>query len=129
MGITVDIKRGSRSIEIKSWTPAFEPSLHNIYITAAGRQVIDRRIKDPPPPRMAQRILITRGKDGSSPTIVGGPLVIPFHTLLLDEPAGSEGDFVFTAEILLHDLAEPVWNAISDAEMIKAKKRNNRHTA
>jgi hypothetical protein len=129
MGITVDIKRGSHSIEIKSWTPAFEPSLRKIYITAGGGQVIDRRIKDPPPPRMTQRILITRGKDGSSPTIIGGPLTIPFHTLLLDEPGEGEGDFVFTAEMLLHDLAEPVWDAIYDAETIKAKERNNHHTA
>ncbi|KAJ5607352.1 hypothetical protein N7537_003971 [Penicillium hordei] len=128
MGITVDIKRGSHSIEIKSWTPEFEPSLRNIYITASGRQVIDRRLKNPPPPRMTQRILITRGRDGSSPTIEGEPLTIPFHTLLLDEPGEGEGDFVFTAEMLLHDLAEPVWDAIDDAEMIKAKKRNNHHT-
>jgi hypothetical protein len=83
MGITIDIKRGSHSIEIKSWTPAFEPSLRDIYITAGGRQVVDRRIKNPPPPRMTQRILITRGRDGSSPTIEGEPLTIPFHTLLL----------------------------------------------
>ncbi|OQD95059.1 hypothetical protein PENSOL_c022G08524 [Penicillium solitum] len=129
MGITIDIKRGSHSIEIKSWTPAFEPSLRNIYITAGGRQVIDRHIKDPPPPRMSQRILITRGRDGSSPTIKGGPLTIPFHTLLLDEPGEGEGDFVFTTEMLLHDLAEPIWDAIDDAEMIKAKKSNNHHTA
>jgi hypothetical protein len=128
MGITIDIKR-SHSIEIKSWTPAFEPPLRNIYITAGGRQVIDRRIKDPPSPRMTRRIRFTRGRDGSSPTIEGEPLTIPFHTLLLDEPGEGEGDFVFTAEMLLHGLAERVWDAIDDAEMFKAKKRNNRHTA
>ncbi|KAJ5954396.1 hypothetical protein N7501_008675 [Penicillium viridicatum] len=129
MGITIDIKRGSRSIEIKSWTPAFEPSQRNTYTTASGRQVIGRRIKDPPPPRMTRRILITRGRDGSSHTIEGEPLTIPFHTLLLDEPGEGEGDFVFTAEMLLQDLAEPIWDAIDQAEAIKAKKRNNRHTA
>ncbi|KAJ5504012.1 hypothetical protein N7463_006886 [Penicillium fimorum] len=127
MGITIDIKRGSHSIEIKSWTPAFEPSLCNIYITAGGRNIIDRRIKDPPPPLMTQRILITRGRDGSSPTIEGDPLTIPFHTLLLDEPGEGEGDFVFTAEMLLHDLAEPIWDAIDDAETIKAKKMIDTH--
>ncbi|KGO74461.1 hypothetical protein PITC_021550 [Penicillium italicum] len=129
MGITIDIKRGSHSIEIKSWTPAFEPSLRNIYITASGRQVSDRRIENPPPPRMTGRILITRGRDGSNPTMEGEPLTIPFHTLLLDEPGEGEGDFVFTAEMLLHDLAEPVWDAIDDAEGIKAMKRNNHRTA
>lgn len=129
MGITIDIKRGSHSIEIKSWTPAFEPSLRNVYVTAGGRRVIDRHIENPPPPRMTRKILITRGRDGSSPTIKGGPLTIPFHTLLLDEPGEGEGDFVFTTEMLLHDLAEPIWDAIDDAEMIKAKKSNNHHTA
>lgn len=93
MGITVDIKGGSHSIEIKSWAPSFEPSLRNIYITAGGRQVIDRRIKAPPPLRMTQRILITRSKNGSSPTIEGDPLTIPFHTLLLNEPGQGEDDF------------------------------------
>lgn len=129
MGITVDIKRGSSHIEIKSWTPALEPSLRYIYATAGGRQVVDRCINDPPSPRMAQRILIKRGRDGSSPTVEGGPLTIPFYALLLDEPGEGEGDFVLTAEMLLHDLAEPVWDSIDDAEMIKAKKRNNHHTA
>ncbi|KOS40617.1 hypothetical protein ACN38_g8528 [Penicillium nordicum] len=127
MGITIDIKRGSHSIEIKSWTSTLEPSLRNIHITAGSRQVIDRSIKNPPPPRMTQRILITRGRDGSSPTIQGESLTIPFHTLLLDGLGEGEGDFVFTAEMLLHDLAEPVWNAIDHAEAIK--ERNNHHTA
>lgn len=112
MGISIDIKRGSHSIEIKCWTPAFEP-------------VIDKRIKNPPPPRMTRRILITRGRDGSSPTIEGESLTIPFHTLLLNEPGEGEGDFVFTAEMLLHDLAERVWDAIDDAETIKAKKEQS----
>jgi hypothetical protein len=42
----------------------------------------------------------------------------------LDEPGESEEDFVLTAEMLLHNLAERVWDAIDDAEMIKAKKRS-----
>jgi hypothetical protein len=59
---------------------------------------------------MTQRILITRGRDGSSPTVKGGPLTIPFHTLLLDKPRQGEGDLVFTAGMMLHDLAERIWN-------------------
>ncbi|KAJ5178137.1 uncharacterized protein N7500_000836 [Penicillium coprophilum] len=129
MGISIDIKRQSQSIEIKSWTPDFKTSTHDIYITARDCQVIDRHINNPPPPRMNQRILIKKGRDGASPTIEGGPLTVPFHNLLLDEPGEGEGDFVFTAEMLLHDLAEPVWNAIEDAEMIKAKERNTHRTA
>jgi hypothetical protein len=129
MGITVDIKRGSGHIEIKSWTPAFEPPLRDVYVTSGGRHVVDRRINDPLSPRMAQRILIKKGRDGSSPTIEGGPLTVPFHTLLLNEPGEGEGDFVLTAEMLLHDLAECVWDAIENTEMIKAKERNNYQTA
>lgn len=125
MGITVDIKRRSGNIEIKSWTPAFEPSLRHIHVTAGGRRIVDRRISDPPPPRMAQRILMKRGRNGSSPTVEGAPLTIPFQTMLLDEPGEGEGDFVLTAEMLLHDLGECVWDAIDDAEMIKAKEGNN----
>ncbi|OQE44411.1 hypothetical protein PENCOP_c002G00150 [Penicillium coprophilum] len=127
MGISIDIQRGSHSIEIKSWTPDFEPSPRKIYIPARG-QVIDRYMENPPPSRMTQRVLITRGRDGASPTIEGEPLTVPFRNLLLDEPAEGEDDFVLTAEMLQHDLAEPVWDAIDDAEMIKAKERNTYHT-
>lgn len=129
MGITVDIKRASGHIEIKSWTPAFEPPLRHVNVTASGRHVVDKRFNDPPLPRIAQRILIKKGRDGSSPTIEGGPLTVPFHTLLLDEPGEGEGDFVLTAKMLLHDLAECVWDAIEDTEMIKAKEMNNHQTA
>ncbi|KAJ6108698.1 hypothetical protein N7512_008535 [Penicillium capsulatum] len=38
MGITVDIK-GSGCIDIKSWIPAFDPSLQHDYVTASGRHV------------------------------------------------------------------------------------------
>lgn len=55
-------------------------------------------------------------------------MTIPFYALLLNQPGEGEGDFVFTAEMLLHDLAECVWDAIDDAETIKAKKRENHHT-
>lgn len=122
MGITIDIKRQSHSIEIKSWTPAIEPLPHKIHITAAGRQVVDKHISNPPPPRMAQRILIKRGRNGSNPAFEGEDLVIPFHTLMLDDPGEGEGDFVLTAEMLLHDLAERIWDAIYDAELIRGPK-------
>ncbi|KAF3385191.1 hypothetical protein F1880_001825 [Penicillium rolfsii] len=125
MGITVDIKRRSGDIEIKSWIPAFEPLPSHVYITLGGRRVVDRRTKNLPPPRMTQRILIKKGRDGSGPTIEGGPLTVPFHTLLLKEPGEGEGDFVFTADMLLHDLADEIWDAIENAEFIKAKKRSN----
>ncbi|KAJ5562801.1 hypothetical protein N7535_002752 [Penicillium sp. DV-2018c] len=124
MGVTVDIKRRSGCIEIKSWTPAFESSLHLDYVTESGRHVVKRHVDNLPPPRIAQRVLFQRGRDGSGPTIEGEGLTIPFHTLLLDEPGEGERDFVLTAEMLLHDLAERVWDAIDDAEKIQAKKRS-----
>lgn len=123
MGVTVDIKR-SGYIEIKSWTPAFDPSLLNDYVTESGRHVVERHDNNLPPPQIAQRILFKRGRDGHGPTVEGEGITIPFHTLLLDEPGESEEDFVLTAEMLLHNLAERVWDAIDDAEMIKAKKRS-----
>ncbi|KAJ5890447.1 uncharacterized protein N7473_006675 [Penicillium subrubescens] len=115
MGITVDIKRKSGNIEIKSWSPAFEPPLSHVYLTKGGRHVFDRGINDLPSPRLTQRILIKEGRDGSGPTIEGGPLTVPFHTLLLKEPGEGEGDFVFTADMLLNDLADCVWDAIENA--------------
>lgn len=124
MGVTVDIKRRSGCIEIKSWTPAFEPSLHLDNVTVSGRHVVKRHVDNLPPPQIAQRVLFKRGRDGFGPTIEGEGLSIPFHTLLLDEPGEGEGDFVLTAEMLLHDLAERVWDAIDDAEKIWAKKRS-----
>jgi hypothetical protein len=122
IGITIDIQHKSHNIEIKSWIPSFERSHQHIYITAGGRQVVDRHINDPPPPRVDQRILLRRGKDGSNPSIEGGALTIPFCALLLDEPGEGEGDFVFTADMLLHELAERIWSAIDKAESVKAKK-------
>lgn len=126
MGLTVDIKRGSCAIEIKSWTPAFEPSPHHVYVTASGHNVVNRHINDHPPPQLAQKVLIKRGRDGVSPTVEGAPLTIPFYALLLDEPGEGEGDFVLTAEMLLEDLAERVWNAIDKAKIIQAESRKSR---
>lgn len=122
MGITIDIKRRSGCIEIKSWTPAFDPKLHRDSVTVSGRRVVKRNANNLPPPQIAQRVLFKRGRDGSAPTIKGEGLTIPFHTLLSDEPGVGERDFVLTAEMLLHDLAERVWDAIDDAETIQAKK-------
>ncbi|KAJ5980112.1 hypothetical protein N7481_007410 [Penicillium waksmanii] len=123
MGLTIDIKR-SGSIEIKSWTPAFMPVPSHVYITAHGRPVVERHISDPPPPRMTQRIFITRGRDGCNPTIEGGDLIIPFHALMLEQAGDGEHDFVLTTELLLQDLAERVWAAIDKAQAIKANKSN-----
>ncbi|OOQ83541.1 hypothetical protein PEBR_35430 [Penicillium brasilianum] len=122
LGITIDIRRQSHDIEIKSWIPSFDRSRQHAYITAGGRKVVDRQINDPPPPRMNQKIHLRRGKDGSSPSIEGGALTIPFRALLLDDPGEGEGDFVFTADMLLHDFAERIWFAIDNAESIEAKK-------
>jgi hypothetical protein len=123
LGLTIDIKI-SGSIEIKSWTPAFMLSPSHVYITASGRPVVDRRISDPPPPRMTQRIFITRGRDSYNPTIKGGDLIIPFHALMLEQPGEGEHDFVLTTELLLQDLAERVWVVIDEAQGIEAKNSN-----
>ncbi|KAL3712254.1 [4Fe-4S] proteins maturation [Talaromyces marneffei ATCC 18224] len=121
MGITIDIKPRSGHIEVKSWTAAFESLSSHVYITANGRQVLDRHINHLPPPRMTHRILLKRGINGAGPTIEGGDLVIPFRSLLLDEPGEGEGDFVITADTMLRDFAERIWDGIDDAEAIKAQ--------
>jgi hypothetical protein len=46
----------------------------------------------------------------------------------LNEPGEGEGDFVLTDDMLLHDLADCVWDAIDNAEMIKTKERSNDQT-
>lgn len=63
-----------------------------------------------------------KGRDDSSPMIEGETLTVPSHALLLDEPGEGEGDSVFTADMLLYDLADCVWDAIENAEMIKVKE-------
>jgi hypothetical protein len=120
MGITLDIRR-SGCIEIKSWTPAFDPSLYRGLVTRSGH-VVERYADNLPPPQVAQRVLLKRGRDGAGPTIEGEGLTIPFHTLLEDDPGDGQSDFALTAEMLLHDLAERVWDAIDDAEMIQTKE-------
>ena len=128
MGITIDIKRGSGHVEIKSWTPAFQPQLRGVYVTAKGRHV-SNSIKYPPLPRLVQRILVKKGRNGSRPFVEGGPLSIPFRALLLDEPGEGEGDFALTDDMLLNDLAEVVWGSVADTELAEAKKRKKRRTA
>ncbi|KAJ5086745.1 hypothetical protein NUU61_008052 [Penicillium alfredii] len=118
MGITVDIKR-SGCIDIKSWIPAFDPSLRD-HVTASGRHV--NNTNNLPPPQVAQRVLFKRGRDESGSAIEGGGLTIPFHTLFLDEPGEGERDFVLTVDMLLLHLAGCVWDAIDDEE-IKARER------
>ncbi|KAJ6190929.1 hypothetical protein N7519_000950 [Penicillium mononematosum] len=97
MGITIDIKRGSGNIEIKSWVPAMSFPQHAS--TA---------------PQVAQRILIERGGNGQEPTIQGGDLIIPFQHLLLNEPREGDWDFVITQDMLLHEFAELIWAAIEE---------------
>ncbi|GAD99714.1 hypothetical protein PVAR5_8439 [Paecilomyces variotii No. 5] len=114
MGITIDIERASKNIEIKSWVT--EPVPQHIYITMHQRQVVDRRCNAQSAPRIAQRVLIQKGGNGLGPTITGDDLIIPFESLLLDKPGPGESDFVFTRDILLHDVAELIWAAIENEE-------------
>lgn len=120
MGITIDIKRTSSNIEIKSWVPTSTQPPVNVYITAHQRRVVDRRVNQRPALEATQRILIKRGANGNH-SIEGGDLVIPFETLLLAQPAKGEEDFVFTKEMLLHEWAELIWDAIDEVQMAKAK--------
>lgn len=97
MGITIDIRRGSGNIEIKSWVPTM--SFPQNASTA---------------PQVTQRILMKRGGNGQKPTIQGGDLIIPFQSLLLIEPREGEGDFVIAQDMLLYEFAELIWAAIEE---------------
>ena len=97
MGITIDIKRGSGNIEIKSWVPTM--SFPQNASTA---------------PQVTQRILMKKGGNGQKPTIQGGDLIIPFQSLLLIEPREGEGDFVIAQDMLLYEFAELIWAAIEE---------------
>ena len=119
MGITIDIKRGSGNIEIKSWVPT-RPFPRHAYITAHQRQVVDRYYDQQP--QVSQRILVKKGKNGQPPTITGGDLVIPFKYLFLIEPGEGEGDFIFTEDMLLHDIADFVWRGIEIGEEEEKKR-------
>jgi hypothetical protein len=49
--------------------------------------------------------------------------MIPFASLLLEEPVQGDGGFVIiTTEALLHDVTELVWTAMDDEETIRQKK-------
>lgn len=123
MGITVDIK-GSGSIEIKTWTPGSEPPSHPNYTTASGRHVVDQGTYDPPPPRVAERVLLKRGRNGAPSTTEGNGITIPFRDLLLSEPGQGESDFVLTSQMLLEEVGEPVWDTMDQVERTKASKRS-----
>ncbi|QKX63458.1 uncharacterized protein TRUGW13939_10628 [Talaromyces rugulosus] len=121
MGITIDIKRGSHNIEIKSWIPA-RPFTKHVRLTASNRQVVNRDTSLQPPLRIAQKIVIKKGGNGKEPTIEGGSLIIPFKSLLLCEPGEGEDNFVFTEDMLIHDIADFIWVAIEKEEAEKRAK-------
>lgn len=121
MGITIDIKRGSHNIEIKSWILA-RPFTKHDYIAASGRQVVNRETSLQPPLRIAQKIVIKKGGNGKEPTIEGGSLIIPFESLLLCEPGEGEDNCVFTEDILIHDIADFIWVAIEKEEARRRAK-------
>lgn len=85
--ITIDIKR-SGNIYIIRW----RRSAH------AGAEV-----------EAVQEIKIYRGKGGQAADLMGGELIIPFKHMMLREPESGEGDFIFTRDDLLHDLADAIW--------------------
>lgn len=120
MGITIDIKRASGNIEIKSWVPTSTQPPLDVYITAHQRRVVDRRVNQRPALQVTQRILIKRGSNGNY-SIKGGDLIIPFETLLLAQPGQGEGDFIFTTELYLNEWAELIWAAIDEVQMAKAR--------
>lgn len=111
-GLTIDIQRGSKNIHISSWAPACP------YVTPrTGR---NGRVSAQPkesllPPRRLQRVKIIPGQP---PRVEGGDLVVYFKSLLLENPGAGEGDFILPRDELL-DIAEPVWAAMTAAEIAR----------
>lgn len=116
-GITIDIKN-SRAITIASWEPSYTPM--TTVVTRSGRSSAPSADSRPPPIK-TQEINVLRGK--GERTIRGGDLVIPHSNLLETVPeTEQQRDIVFTAEILLEDIAEFVWDAI-DAGQVKRRSQ------
>jgi hypothetical protein len=125
--VTLDIKQGTGNIEIISRVPALPILPRQLAVSARGRHIFTRSIGHLPAPRINHRITIKRGQGGANHVITGGDLTIPSATLLLYEPGEGEGDFVITADALLHQVAEPIWDAIDDTEAVRQKKKARKH--
>jgi hypothetical protein len=125
--ITLDIKQGTGNIEIISRVPALPILPRQFAVSSRGRHIFTRPIGHLPAPRINHRITIKRGRGGANHVITGGDLTIPFATMLLDQPGEGEGDFVITADALVHRVAEPIWDAIDDAEAIRQQKKAGKH--
>lgn len=119
--------RGTKDIEITSRVPALPILPRHFAVSSKGRHIFTRSIGQLPVPQINHKITIKKGRGGADHVITGGDLTIPFATLLLDEPGEGEGDFVITADALLHDLAEPVWDAIYDVETIRQKEKASKY--
>lgn len=125
--ISIDIKRGTGNIEIISRVPAVPILPRQLRVSLRGRHIFTQPTGQLPAPQINHKITIKRGRGGADPVITGGDLTVPFATLLLDEPGEGEGDFVITADALLHELAERIWDAIDDVETIRQRKRARKH--
>lgn len=90
--VTIDIKRSG-----------------DIYITQWRRPAVTNQRPDPEPEEAVEEIKIFRGKSGQAARITGGELRIRFQHMMLRDPGPGEGDFVFTRDELLDDLAEAIW--------------------
>lgn len=67
----------------------------------------------PAVPTMVQKITYTLNPSTHTMTSTGGPLVIPFHKIFLNNtaPYSIQGDFVFTAAAFEQEIAMEVWEA------------------
>jgi hypothetical protein len=115
--ITIDIKN-SGAITIASWVASYTPT--TTVVTQSGRNSAPSADSRPPPIK-TQEIKISRGR--GNPTIQGGDFVIPHSSLFGLASEIEPRDFIFTAEMLLQDFAEFVWEAIDAIEVEKRGRR------
>lgn len=108
-GITIDIQ-SHHTIVIRSWIPALNPAAEEY---RSGGNLV----RMPSSPINDQTVILKRNKDTGERTIDGPRLVIPFSSMFRDELPNEnkgEGDFVFTAEFLLDELAQIIWDELDD---------------
>lgn len=118
-GIIIDIKKGSGNVYISSW---IAPNVVTQPATPQGGSVPVTPIQ-PLPARQNLEVVFKRGPNGRRPAIEGNDITIPFASLIGEHPEQGEGDFVFTRDLLLTEVVEPIWEALDAKKLEEADKK------
>ncbi|WEW59049.1 hypothetical protein PRK78_004517 [Emydomyces testavorans] len=92
--ITIKIERKSRKLILDRWERVARLTRRN-----PVRNAIVQRVTVYPTQERPARV-------------VGGPLILPFSKIFLRNPVGQEGDFTFSDNELIENLANSVWSVM-----------------